>query len=305
MPDIDYEEYIVRKPVLEAGRGIKNRHSPVMTYMSRQQVPEADYYIELGWIYGMPEPNPHTYEYVYPFDEIVLYIGGDSDNPEDLGAEIEYYISGQPLTFDTTAALYVPKGVKHGPVVWKKFTRPHIEISIILGPGSSEARWSSGTSQIKETLPQKGDDIDYEKYLVRKPVYEVSGSVKFKGRQDPTMTLMSGDLVSECSTYLEVGWIWEMPEPNPHVLEHTHSYDEVVLHMGSDYNNPEDLGAELDFYLEGQPLKVDVTSAIYAPRTLKHGPLIWKWVSRPHLEMAIVFGGGTVTQSDPAGYRKE
>lgn len=149
-------------------------------------------------------------------------------------------------------------------------------------------------------------ESNYGKYLVKKPGYEVVARGEVKGRQGPSMTYMSNDLVPGCNIYLEFGWIWDMPEPNPHIFEHSHDdYDEVVLHIGSDPNNPEDLGAEIEFYLGGQPLKVDRTSAIYVPKGVKHGPLIWKRVTRPHIEMAIVIGGGTLAQADPGGHRKK
>jgi len=140
----------------------------------------------------------------------------------------------------------------------------------------------------------------YGKYLIRKPIYEV-GAKKVKGRQHPTMTYMSSDLVPENDVYLEFGWIWDMPEPNPHIFEHSHDYDEIVLHIGSDPDNPEDLGAEIEFVVGGEPLKIDKTSAIFVPKGVKHGPLTWKRVDRPHIEMAIVLGGGTVVQAAPGG----
>ena len=40
MATTNYERYLVRKPIYEAGPGVKNRQSPTMTYMSRAQVPE-------------------------------------------------------------------------------------------------------------------------------------------------------------------------------------------------------------------------------------------------------------------------
>ena len=73
MAESVYEKYAVRKPLYEAGPGIKKRQSPTMTFMSSRQVPEASYYIELGWIYDVPEPNPHIFEHVHDFDEIVLH----------------------------------------------------------------------------------------------------------------------------------------------------------------------------------------------------------------------------------------
>lgn len=144
----------------------------------------------------------------------------------------------------------------------------------------------------------------YGKYLVKKPAREVRvpGLDEIKGRKYPTMTYMSNDLVSGCNVYLELGWIWAMPDPNPHILEHTHDYDEVILHIGSDFNNPEDLGAEIEFVVEGEPLIIDKTSALFMPKGVKHGPVIWKRVDRPHIQMTIMLGAGTLAESAPGGY---
>jgi len=144
----------------------------------------------------------------------------------------------------------------------------------------------------------------YGKNLVKKPAREVKVTVpgKIKGREFPTMTYMSNDLVPGCNVYLELGWIWDMPDPNPHILEHTHDYDEVVLHIGSDLNNPEDLGAEIEFVVGGEPLIIDKTSALFVPKGVKHGPLTWKRVDRPHIQMAIMLGAGTLAESAPGGY---
>lgn len=63
-----------------------------------------------------------------------------------------------------------------------------------------------------------------------------------------------------CNTYVEFGWIWEMPDPNPHIFEHTHNFDEIVLHIGSDPHNPEDLGGEIEYMVGGQRFVFDKTS---------------------------------------------
>ncbi len=290
----NYERYLVRKPIYEAGAPVvTNRQSPTMTLMSNAQVPEANCYIELGWIYGMPEPNPHIYEMVHRYDEIVIHYGGDPDNPEDLGGKIEFFVGGQPLTFSTTTALFVPSGVKHGPLIWKKFRKPHIEMAFIIGTGDLKEGWGdSGANEQKEVLPQKTDDIDYEKYLVRKPFYE-SGNLKIKGRRNPLMTYMSNAVGTECDVYVGFNWIWGIPDQNPYVLEHSCDYAEVFLFVGGDPNNPEDLGGEVEICVDGQPLTFSTTSALFIPREVKHGPLTQKKVDKPHMEMVIILGGGT------------
>jgi hypothetical protein len=302
MPEINYEKYLVKKPIYEAGAGFKGRQSPTMTYMSSAQVPEANYYIEFGWIYTIPEPNPHIHEHVHNYDEIVLHIGGDPDNPEDLGGEIEFYIGGQPLTFTTSTAAFVPAGVSHGPLTWKKFSKPHIEMAIMLGTGDPFKGWGeSGITNPKDKPPDKKDDIDYEKYLVRKPIYEVGVGSNMKNRQMPTMTYMSSAQVPEANYYIEIGWIYGIPEPNPHIFEHSHDYDEIVLHWGGDPDNPEDLGGEIEFCVGGQPLTFSTSAGMWLPKGLKHGPLTWKKFTRPHIEMAFMLGTGSMAEANVGG----
>ena len=118
------------------------------------------------------------------------------------------------------------------------------------------------------------------------------------------MTLMSGDLVPGARTYVEAGWILGMPSPNPHIDEHTHEYDEIILHFGMDPADPENLGAEIEIFIDGRPFSIQSTSAIYVPKGVKHGPLRWKKCNRPHLEMTIMLGAGTLAEADPGGHEK-
>jgi hypothetical protein len=148
---------------------------------------------------------------------------------------------------------------------------------------------------------------DYYKNLVTKPKYEARTEFDdVKGRQYPTMTFMSNELVPGSNVYIEMGWVYAMPDPNPHIPAHTHANsDEFILHIGSDYKNPEDLGGEIELVVEGQPLKINKTSAIYIPKGVVHGPLTWKSVTRPHIQMTIIMGAGTLAEAAPAGYGGE
>ena len=143
----------------------------------------------------------------------------------------------------------------------------------------------------------------YEKFIVARPAYEVSPKFEVKNRI-PAMTLMSGDLVPGSKMYIETGWVLGMPDPNPHIGEHTHDYDEVILHIGADPKNPEDLGGEIEISLDGQPAVINSTSAIYVPKGVRHGPLIWKKFEKPHLELTIMIGASSLAEADPGGHEK-
>src|SRR4030042_5839699 len=91
---------------------IKGRQSPTMTYMSGVQIPGVKYYIEFGWIHAVTD-TIHEMKHDN-FDEIVMHIGGDPENPEDLGADMTFGVGSDHLKFDTSYAVFLPKGMMHG-----------------------------------------------------------------------------------------------------------------------------------------------------------------------------------------------
>ena len=290
-----YEKYVVRAPRREAGGTVENRQSPMMTFMSRRQVPEANYYIELGWICGIPGPNSHSSEVVHDFDEIVLHWGGDPDVPQDLGAEIIFSIGGQPIKFNTTAAVFISKGTPHGPLIRTDYRFPHVEMTMMLGTGEPPAdRGASGKKTMKKKLQEKTTRFDYEQYVIRSPLRE-SGDFFKKGRQTPTMTYMSRPQINAAPCYIEFGWVWDVVEPSIGQMVHR-KYDEIVLHVGGDPGAPEDLGADMIFGIGGDRLEFNTSYGVYIPRGIIHGPLIWKKVRKPHIEMAIMLGCGTMME---------
>jgi hypothetical protein len=294
MAESKYEKFAVRKPLYEAGSGYKGRQSPTMTFMSEKQT-GAPYHIELGWIYEMPRPNPHIHEHVHDYDEIVIHWGGDYKRPQVLGGEIEFYIGGQPITFNTTTGIFIPAGVPHGPLTWKKFEFPHIEMTLILGCGDMmKAFGRSGIREAKKTLPKKTKDFDYEQYVIRSPMREAGANFK-NGRQSPTMTYMSRTQINVANTYIEFGWIWDKVVPGIPKMIHD-NYDEIVLHIGGDPNDPEDLGADMEFGMGDDLLQFNKSYGMWIPRGVVHGPLNWHEVRKPHIEMAIMLGAGTLME---------
>jgi len=290
MAKIDYEKYLVRKPLYEAFGGTKNRQSPTMTMMSNKQVPGVNYYLEPGWIYGIPDPNPSLHEHVHEYDEIVMHWGGHPETPQVLGGEVEFYLDGQPIVFNTATFLYVPKGTPHGPVIWKKFGFPHMQMAMMIGTGSAGEAWEeSGIHETKDKLPDKTRIFDYERYVVRSPVRE-------KGA-DGALTYMSSLQVPGINYHIEFGWITAQTASRIEgIKEMAHrDADEIILDLGSDPANPEDLGAEMEFLLGGQVLTFNTTSALFIPRGVKHRPLRYKEFRKPHMFLAIMCGAGSIS----------
>lgn len=146
----------------------------------------------------------------------------------------------------------------------------------------------------------------YANNLIQDPIREVGAGkekrVKTTGRQIPTMTFMSNRLVSGSNTYIEFGWIFDIPSPNPHLLAHVHAHDEIVLHIGSDPNDPSYLGAEIEFVIGGEVLTINKTSALFVPKGVVHGPITWRSFERPHIQMAMILGTGELSLAAPGGF---
>jgi quercetin dioxygenase-like cupin family protein len=293
---VDNEKYLVRKPIYGTGAGYGVPGKCTMTILSSRQVPEANYSIEIGWIDGKPKPSDSAPEHVHDFDEILLHWGSNHETPQVLGGEIEFKIGGQTIKSNTTTGIYLPKGVPHGPITWKEYKAPQVQMVMMLGTGiphQGQPAAASGKAQI-----DKGKKVDYEQYVIRSPMRE-AGAEFVRGRTAPTMTYMSGVQIPGVKTYIEMGWTFDMPMSGrttggamPEMLHK--SFDEIVLHVGGDTKDPEDLGGEIEFYVGGQPLTFSTTSALFIPRGVHHGPLACKAYRKPHIVMAIMCGAGNV-----------
>jgi hypothetical protein len=87
---------------------------------------ENGLYAECVWL--MPggqlpwsaEPNAHTHE----FDEVITFVGNNVEDPYDLGGEIEMYLEDEPQVLTRSCLLFIPRGMKHCPLVIKRVDRP-------------------------------------------------------------------------------------------------------------------------------------------------------------------------------------
>ena len=124
----------------------------------------------------------------------------------------------------------------------------------------------------------------YNKYLVSEPI---------KGRTVQSLTLMNNELIPGCNLDIMFNWIIKLPEYNAErAAGHSHDYDEVILNIGADPQNPENLGGEIEGFVGDEKQIINKTSAIYIPRNVQHGVVRWTKYERPHIQMAIKLSGG-------------
>ena len=70
---------------------------------------------------------------------------------------------------------------------------------------------------------------------------------------------------------------------------HEHKFPEVVMHLGTDPDNPLDLGGEVEFCLgpEMESYTLTTSDMVYLPADFIHGPWIIKKVTRPFIMVTV------------------
>lgn len=82
--------------------------------------------------------DPH----VHPYDECLLFVGLDPENPDYLGAEIEIGMGeeGEIQVVDSPTVVVVPAGLVHGPLITRKVDQPYGFSAICLN-GEHTTEW--------------------------------------------------------------------------------------------------------------------------------------------------------------------
>jgi hypothetical protein len=130
----------------------------------------------------------------------------------------------------------------------------------------------------------------YLKYFVfqdkknnRLPGYRVAVDRKFVKK----ITHVDKDTVPGAKFYNETMWILpgfgqKQLGNNPNFKkEHTHEFGELLCFYGLNYDDILDLGAEIEFWIDGQKQVIKESFTAFIPAGIRHGPLTIKNVKRP------------------------
>ena len=138
MEEKKYGHYFITVPKMEqlpfsAAEGAVTGKTDTRIYIDNKMVEGCNTHILHIGVIDVPSTNPFTEDHVHPYDEIILIMGTDMDNPEDLGGEIEYYLGEEREVHrtDRTNAVWLPKGFNHN-VKFLRVNRPFILVAISL-----------------------------------------------------------------------------------------------------------------------------------------------------------------------------
>jgi hypothetical protein len=76
------------------------------------------------------EPEAHAHD----FDEVITFFGTNLEDPHDLCGEIELWLEDEQHIITKSCIVFVPRGMKHGPLIIRRVDRPIFHFAA--GPGS-------------------------------------------------------------------------------------------------------------------------------------------------------------------------
>jgi len=96
---------------------------------------------------------------------------------------------------------------------------------------------------------------------------------------------------------MNTAWYFAVPERDPVFDEHVHEdTDELLGFIGSDPDDPHDLGGEIEVWVDGEKHTLTSSAMIFCPAGMAHMPLRILRVDRPIFHFSVV-----MTQSYDSG----
>ena len=126
----------------------------------------------------------------------------------------------------------------------------------------------------------------YGKYFISEPrvenvAYHPVNNVK--GVTFPDEIYLDGEIIEGSPVVVDIGWRFQIPEPDPVEWTHTHDFDEVLCFIGTDPEHPHDLGGEIEFHMGDEKHTFDKTITIFVPKGMPHCPFTHNRVDKPFL----------------------
>lgn len=280
MADQHYDRFFVRAGACTFPAGvpaIPDGIRPVL-WLDNSIVPEASMTAGAFWV---TEPFEMDEVVAHPTGGMMWFCGPDRDDPEDLDAELEITLGGDVIPITHTGALYVPAGVPVG-----NFKATRVGTPVLCYSSSFDTGAYNGEPA---TMPV-GTGAYAGHYVER---YEPTSGIMPEAPEGFLQLLcwLAGDKVPG-APYLELCRFMDTNPDGP--AAHVHEKEEFIGFIGLDPEHPDDLGADVIFYLGEEEIHTTKSTVIFVPGNVPHSPIIV-----PELHRDIIhFSGSGFTEYD-------
>jgi hypothetical protein len=252
-------------------------------------------YIAAGSM-GTESNTSHSHD----FDQIMIWIGADTGDMGDLGAEVEVCLGeeGQKYMVTTSSSLAVPRGMPHFPATINRMNRRFIYMEVSCASDNKETPVPFDKKAFESALVM-GWTGKYRKHLadtafIRKGPWhygqnnqdDSGGSLAFISNNHVGFEFL---VMCECikKAPYRFGPIPDKP--------HAHTKPEILFFIGTDTNDLSSLGAEAEMHLGKEMERHVITEpcAVVIPKGLLHNPLIITKIDRSFIMTDVrPFGSG-------------
>ena len=233
---------------------------------------EGAIYYQAAWL---AKPLSQTGMISHDSDKLMVFLGSDPDNHEDLGAEIELWLENDKLTLTETCVVFVPSGVAHGRMEVKNVRRPVIHYFCLMNSSTYDEKPAEA-----EAPAGKYAGNAVVKYA------PIDGFLPPAPEGFLTRLLWLDGAKLAGAPYMEAVWFHTVNDTGPET--HAHEFDELIGFLGSDPENPTELQSEITLFLDGETISFTKSCVAYIPRGVTHSPILVPRLDRP----IIHFSGG-------------
>jgi hypothetical protein len=114
-------------PIQTAGKGKGGR----LLFLDNEVIPGA-FYVETAWTFPRKATDPPktvAEEHKHDFDEVLCMFGSDTDNPNELNGEVEFWLGGEKQILTKSCIIFIPKGTLHCPLTYRRVDKPIFNFS--------------------------------------------------------------------------------------------------------------------------------------------------------------------------------
>ncbi len=245
-----------------------------------------DVHIQYGtyWSAGKMGKEPYGPE-VHDFDQVLYWLGADTSDLGELGAEVELCLGEELEThmITTSTAVFIPKGVPHLPATVNRVDKRFIFLEVSIAP---EVKTTMVPTDKRPSEPV-GWQSKYRDHISQVPfIRKGAWSYGPKNRDDSGGALASirfkeSDLLMMCESLKKAPYRFG-PKPDK---PHTHPNLEILIFMGVDCNDLSELGGELEISLgkEMERYLINKPTVVVVPGGLPHNPLTITKVNKPFI----------------------
>jgi hypothetical protein len=232
------------------------------------------FFVDGSWLWKgssqISVEEPHTHD----FDEVMGFVGSNREDSHDLGGEITIWLGDDKQVLTKSCLIFVPAGVKHGPIQFNMIKTPIFHVIITLSGKYSRKSADSNVSKPVNAVQQ------YAIITETKTKFSVAASSgDTPPPRDPSLKsariLHLEDDMAKGSFYVDFVWIYEGNGGAP-APEHIHDWVELIAMVGSDPDHPGDLGGAMSIVLGDETHVMTKSSLVCIPKGLKHCP--WKFI---------------------------